>query len=294
MIFIIFIICIVLCFVLPLFRVAFLNPVKSIWNALKDVYLYIVHRGWNSPPTGKFDVYTGLFGQGKSLSLTHYVHSYYRKYNGRLSYNTRLGKMLPNRIIVMSNIVINGVDCTPLTSMSQLLDYTKTHNEIEETENVNLYCLFVVDEMSTVFNSRSFKDNFNGYTLNTLLTARHYGISIFGTSQRFGHIDALLRQVCQNVIECKKIWRFQLIYYYDAWEMENCTNPTYLKPMSRKAWFVRNKDYNNYDTYAVVSDVEKKVTNNDFIPDTDIVNLVRTNQNKEASTYKRSYLKQLK
>lgn len=49
---------------------------------------------------------------------------------------------------------------------------------------MNLFNSFM-DELSVQMNSRSFKDNFNAYFLNTLLCCRHYHISFYGSAQRF-------------------------------------------------------------------------------------------------------------
>lgn len=92
--------------------------------------------------------------------------------------------------------------------------------------------------------------------MNTLLTCRHYYISIYYTAQRFMQVDALLRQVTSAVIDCDKTWRLQGNNVYDAWEMENATNTTLLTPIQRKCWFVRDSDYGAYDTLACVGNLK--------------------------------------
>ena len=62
--------------------------------------------------------------------------------------------------------------------------------------------IVAMDELSVQMNSRSFKDNFNAYFLNTLLCCRHYHISFYGSAQRFQHVDKLLRDVTHTVIQC--------------------------------------------------------------------------------------------
>ena len=74
---------------------------------------------------------------------------------------------------------------------------------------------------------------------------------MYYTAQRFGHVDALLRQVTSCVVDCDKLWRFQRQNLYDAWEMENATNTQLLTPLTRRCWFVTNKDYAAYDTLAL-------------------------------------------
>lgn len=87
-------------------------------------------------------------------------------------------------------------------------------------------------------NSRNFKTNIDPLFLNTILTCRHYYISLYYTAQRFGHVDALLRQVTSCVIDCDKLWRLQRLNTYDAWDMENATNIQLLQPIARGCWFV--------------------------------------------------------
>lgn len=97
----------------------------------------------------------------------------------------------------------------------------------------------VGDEFSVQMNSRNFngggktasgkviEKNISPLFLNALLTSRHALIhGFYLTSQRFGHMDALLRQVSSYVIECKKMWRIQKNTYYDAWEYENASRPS--------------------------------------------------------------------
>jgi hypothetical protein len=122
-------------------------------------------------------------------------------------------------------------------------------------------------------NSRNFKTNIDPLMLNTLLTCRHYHLSIYYTTQRFQHVDALLRQVTSYVISCDKLWRFQRQYKYSAWEMENAINPSLLKPLNRSCWFVRDADYGAYDTYATVGNLRKVAEDGGMISDEEILAL---------------------
>ena len=128
-----------------------------------------------------------------------------------------------------------------------------------------------MDELSVQMNSRSFKDNFNAYFLNTLLCCRHYHISFFGSAQRFQHVDKLMRDVTHNVVQCKKVWRFQCWSLYDAWEMENAQNPEMIRPVKSGLWFVLDRDYNAYDTLAVVDNLQKKFEDGDILTESEIL-----------------------
>lgn len=63
------------------------------------------------------------------------------------------------------------------------------------------------------------------------------------------------------------------MYVYDAYEMENCNNPTLLKAKRKTVWFVRDHDYHSYDTFAVVDDVVKDVQEGAFLSDQEIIQL---------------------
>lgn len=127
-------------------------------------------------------------------------------------------------------------------------------------------------------NSRNFKSNIDPLFLNTLLTCRHYHISMYYTAQRFGHVDALLRQVTSCVVDCDKLWRFQRQNLYDAWEMENATNTQLLTPLTRRCWFVTNKDYATYDTLACVGNLQKSFKEGDMLSEEEILSLRRNEQ----------------
>lgn len=132
--------------------------------------------------------------------------------------------------------------------------------------------IVAMDELSVQMNSRSFKENFNAYFLNTLLTCRHSYISIYGSAQRFQHVDKLMRDVTHTVIQCQKVWRFQLWSSYDAWEMENATNAEMIRPLRRGLWYVHDRDYAAYDTLAIVNNLKKKFEDGDILTEEEIIN----------------------
>lgn len=81
-----------------------------------------------------------------------------------------------------------------------------------------------------------------------------------------------MRDVTHTVIQCKKVWRFQLWSSYDAWEMENATNAEMIKPLRRGLWFVHDEDYHAYDTLAIVDNLKKKFEDGDILTDAEIIN----------------------
>ena len=89
---------------------------------------------------------------------------------------------------------------------------------------------------------------------------------------------ALLRQVTSYVVDCDKLWRFQRQNLYDAWEMENATNTQLLTPISRRCWFVLNKDYDAYNTLACVGNLQKSFREGDMMTEEEILSLRRNEQ----------------
>ena len=177
------------------------------------------------------------------------------------------------------------------------MSISKSKQKIEDELNVKLVTLVLGDEFSVQMNSRSFKTNIDPLFLNTILTCRHYDISLFYTTQRFHHVDALLRQVTSRVGDCNKLWRFQRISWYDAWELENAANVANIKPLSRGCWFVTNSDYNAYDTMACVDNLSKKVTDGDMLSENEIHELLGSTSSSDmnaVSTPSRRFIKRMR
>ena len=149
-------------------------------------------------------------------------------------------------------------------------DLNRKYDEENHTRTITLV---LGDEFSVQLNSRSFKTNINPLFLNTVLTCRHHHISLYYTAQRFAHVDALLRQVTSNVVSCDKLWRLQRHYVFDAWEMENATNPQNIRPVRRTGFFVFNRDYAAYDTLACVGNLKKAFEEGDMLSEQEILEL---------------------
>lgn len=253
-----------------IFREVVLHPFRCLFHAVKDFYFWIKHKGYNNCPVGALDIYCGYFGSGKTLSLVHKVVGLYEKYDGKLVWDSKRNKFVTQKICVLSNVDL-AIPHTKLTGLRQIVDMTKITPPMDEQNDTRTVTIVAMDELSVQMNSRSFKDNFNAYFLNTLLCCRHYHISFYGSAQRFQHVDKLMRDVTHTVIQCNKVWRFQLWSSYDAWEMENATNAEMIKPISSGLWFVRDKDYAAYDTLAVVDNLTKKMEEGDMLSEAEII-----------------------
>ena len=245
----------VLLIIFPLFRCAVTHPVSSVRYAVTDLILYIKRKDYNICHTGELIAYTGLFGRGKTLSAVHRVVTAYRQYHGKMVWCPRRQKMVRQVIKVISNVAIS-IPYEQFVSLEQLV-LAAEHNQEEDDENDTLTrTLALGDEFSAQMNSRNFRTNIDPLFLNTILTCRHYYISLYYTAQRFNHVDKLLREVTRTVIDCDKLWRFQRLNYYDAWDMENAASISLIKPLRRDCWFVRDRDYQAYNTLACVGNLK--------------------------------------
>ena len=229
------------------------------------------HKQGNLRKTGNLDIFCGYFGNGKTLSLVkQVVCREYKRYDGLTVWCNRRQKFVTQRILILSNVDL----CVPyerLTGLAQVCAISKA-NEIYDDEHDTLTITIVcMDELSVQMNSRSFKDNINAYFLNTLMCCRHYHISFYGSAQRFQHVDKMLRDVTMNVVQCKKVWRFQFNSYYDGFQLENAQDPTLVRPLRRACWFVTDADYNAYDTLQVVDNLQKSFNENDMLTEAEIL-----------------------
>lgn len=258
-------------------RIAVMHPIHTILYGIKDGFNYIRYKKWRNCKTGKLIAYTALFGKGKTLSAVHYVVSKYNKYNDLMVYDEDRKKWVTQKIQIISNVDLIGVPAQKLESLSQVFRVSQIQKK-RDIENDTLTCTFVLgDEFSVQMNSRSFKDNINALFLNTLLTCRHHHISLVYTAQRFNQVDALLRQVTSFVVECDKVWRFMQHRYYDAYALENATEPALVKSYKNTGFFIKDRDYHAYDTLACVDNLQKKFDENDMMSDEEILKLQMNN-----------------
>ena len=256
-----------------IFRTVILNPHLTLFYLQNDIIKYIRYKLYNQMNTGKLICYTALFGGGKTLSCVHYVIGLYRRYNNKRIFDTTRKKWVVQKVHVISNVDLN-IPFEKFESLSQIVDAAEYNREFDEKHNTRTCTVVLGDEFSVQMNSRNFKTNIDPEFLNTLLTCRHHHILMVYNAQRFQHVDKLLRGVTTNVIECQKIWRICVQKTYDAWVLENCTDPTTIKPIARHGWFIRDKDFEAYDTLACVGNLIHSVRTGDMESEEEILNRI--------------------
>lgn len=252
-------------------RIAVLHPVNTIRYSIIDIYRYFHYREYDRYDGGLLNCYFAHFGGGKTLSVVHYVAALYRRYNNKKVWDRGRKKFVLQKVHIISNVHLNGVPYEELASLSQVVCCAWNNKKIDEDNDTRTVVLVLLDEASSQLNSRNFKTNIDADFLNTLITSRHFHMSLFYTSQKFKLVDALLRNVTQRCIWCHKVWRFMVQYYYDADEMEYASDPTMVKPKVRTGFFIRDTDYNAYDTLATVEKLKKSVDAGDMMTESEIL-----------------------
>lgn len=255
------------------FRIAVFHPFSTVYYTVVDMVNYILHKGWNDVKTGELKCFMAHFGGGKTLSMAHYATRLYQKKNNKPVWDRVRKKFVTQKIHILSNFELTKVPYEHLENLGQISQCAKYNGQIDEINNTKTITLALIDEASVQLNSRNFKTNIDPLFLNTLLTCRHYHMSLWYSSQKFKLTDALLRSVTQKAVECNKIWRFMVLKEYDADEIEYASDPTMVKPRKRYGFFVLNKDYASYDTFACVENLEKSVKDGDMMTEKEILEM---------------------
>lgn len=272
-----FLLAIILLLVSPLVRCAVLNPVAVAVYGLRDSWYYLMRKGWNTLSYGQICCYVAdsstSFGCGKTLSATKYLVGLYNQYNNKKVWCSERHKLVTQKVKIISNVDFLTIPYEKLVSLAQFVQWTDKAHDIDMEEDTLTITYVLIDEASSQLNSRQFKSNFDPYFISRLLTARHVHASIVLTSQRPGMVDKLMRDCTHLYIGCKKVWRFQRLNYYDAYEVECAQSPSLVSPISRRCWFIRDSDFANYDTLASVQTLRKSCESGDMLSESEIVAL---------------------
>lgn len=224
-----------------------------------DLFNYFKYKKYNNF-NGYGNIYlfsadgSQVFGSGKTASLVNKVFSIYNRYNNKLVYDSDKGCFVPQRIHIISNVQLYGVDYIPFTSVNQFVDIDKYNFG---SMDVTLFC---IDESGAIFNSREFKNNISTDMLNRLVQSRKNKCCLFMTSQRFNFTDKLLREITCVVFECHKSWRIMRNIAYNPLDLEYALNPKLVKPLKVSYWFATNKSFKRYNTFQLVEQLNKSYT----------------------------------
>lgn len=205
---------------------------------------------------------TKVFGSGKTLSGVHALRYIYKKYNGLKVWNPTEKRFVTQNIHIISNVELKDIPFTWFDNEKQLINVEQPEMDIT---------LFFLDEASSIWNSRNYKDNISTELLTSLLQCRKNKIALITTSQRFIFQDKLIRQITSEVWEAKKTWRIVRLQTFDAYDLENCSNVNMIRSLATSFWFVKNKDYDAYDTSAIVERLKKMNEAGELLTDSEIL-----------------------
>lgn len=278
--------------IFPFIRMIMFNLHNIGIYSLYDLFMYIYKRKWRDFKDFGIDMYVGMFGHGKTLSMTHKARKLYKQFGDSL--------------LFVSNYKLIGIPYVPLVNFNQLLalgteqdeyysdeelverkcppfyydddgqildDYIDVfqaelteeeiayfdEHEIPYPEEVRVRrwkyqgTVVLIDEIEDVLSHRNYA-SFPLQLLNVLTQQRKKHVYIMCSAQRFFMVDKLFRAITTHVIDCNKYWRFQRMCFYDAWEYENAMNPQLVKRLRSRWWFVKNKDFRSYDTEQMISE----------------------------------------
>lgn len=214
------------------FRCAITNLHNVGIYSVYDIYQYFYCKKWTEFNCYGIKLYVGMFGHGKTLSMTHEARLLYKRYGDSLRF--------------VSNYKLIGIPYIPLVNFNQLLEI----GEQEDSQYVGTVVL--IDEIQSVLSHRNYA-SFPLELLNVLTQQRKKKCYILCSAQRFFMVDKIWRSITTYVVDCNKYWRFQNMRVYDAWDYENAMTPTLVRALSSKWWFVKNADFDSYDTEQMIS-----------------------------------------
>lgn len=273
MIIIVVAVVLILMFVFVPVRLAVLHPFKTIYYCMRDIYFYFKWHKYDIYNGGLLNCYFAHFGGGKTLSIVEYVDWLYKRYNNKRVYDIGRKCFVLQKVHVISNVDLTYTPFEPLSSLSQVVCCAYRNKNIDIDHGTRTIVLVLLDEASSQLNSRNFKTNIDADFLNTLITSRHFHMSLFYTSQKFKLVDALLRSVTQRAVACRKVWRFMVQEYYDADELELASDKSLIQPIKRTGFFITDKHYNAYDTLATVEQLKKSVDKGEMMSEQEILAL---------------------
>lgn len=201
----------------------------------KKVFQFIKWKIWdykNPPEKRPFGItcYTGLPGQGKTLSLVDKLFQLKHEFPEARIY-TNFGFIWEDG---------------PLTSLDDLISITNGKKGV----------IFALDEIQNIFNNREWQ-KFPPQIMHLITQNRKHAKQIICTAQNFNTMDKAFRQLCHYIIECRNFrnrWIFQRAFLPDDYREKDGE----FKPR-RRAWrhsfIASNSIYEAYDTYAVVKSI---------------------------------------
>lgn len=221
------------------------KSIPFLCEKVKDIYIYYRDKEYEKFDGFGLHIYVGLFGSGKTSSMVKQAHDLACRYKN---------------MKILTNIKLQGFPAW--TQITRLDHYKQIVDSPPDT-------LILIDEISTIFNSRRWnEDGIPPALLSMLLQVRKERKMIYATAQRFLHVDKLMRDITFTVRECK-CWfgRWNWVREYDAYEYEtrNAMKPAICQRL--QSFIQTDKIRKMYDTYEFVKQMQKEK----YIPEKEIL-----------------------
>jgi hypothetical protein len=203
-----------------------------------DLFISIKNRNNRKIHLYGINLYVGLYGQGKTISMVDYLQ--------------RMRKRYGSNIKIATNFYYNDEDFRINTWHDLLPEYDTP-------------VIFAYDEIQNDFNSRDYK-NFPTELL-TLLTQNRKGNGkqIIATAQRYTRVDKVFRELTSVIIECNCLFgRLVSNKYYDWFDYEQLINAigldkkTKVKKKRTYRFIQYEKHRNAYDSFQTLQSAKSK------------------------------------
>lgn len=243
-------------FLFPFVRYLFGHFDLLLSSLVVNIFYYFKYKQYNMPDAyiGTIDCYVAdskkVFGCCKTLSAVRSARQIYQRYNGKSAYDFKCQNphWITWKVQIISNVDIVGVPVIPFTNLNQLV-------QLSNMDTDGLMTVVVLDECNAIMNSRNFKTNFqNEEQVKSIVTCRHNNIYMMLVGQRFEYLDKLIRSLADRVIMCRHFSFLNTVMHsvYSAAELDTAMNPAMVKRLSLKFTYLFKKDYDSYDTKALV------------------------------------------
>jgi hypothetical protein len=229
-----------------------------------DIIKYYKNKEWLIFNGFGLHFYVGLFGSGKTSTMVHDAYKLACKY--------------PSMSILTNMSLFNFPEHTNIILMK---DYKQIISAPPDT-------LILIDEISSIFNSRDWKKGgIPAPLLSTLLQVRKERKMLYATAQRFQHVDALFRQITFTVRQCE-CWlnRWNFINIFDGFDYENSNVVKTAVSIDSYSFVQTDKVRKLYDTTELI----QKIVTTDFISDKEILEKQAVNPNPFIAPEKKSFL----
>lgn len=227
--------------------------IKFIGYKIYDFIVYIIKKEWTEFPKFGITVYVGMFGKGKTMTMVEDCYKLCRQFNRKESQVTILTNIKLERIPKNTRVI-------PFINHEQII-------------NAPSNTIILLDEISTLFNSRNWKsEGISPQVLGIITQVRKHKKYIMTTAQRFAHVDKMFRDLTFTVRVCNLfINRWQFVTVYDAWEYERAEgNRNAIDKLYWYSYIQTNKMRLQYDTSELVDKLSKEeyISTEEYISNT--------------------------